>query len=185
MASTKYSLAQTIIFDEENNGFESFVSYHPEMMVSIGTVLCSFKDGVLYTHDDEPFYNNFYGVQYDSTITPVFNQNELEKKTFLAVEQLATQAWDCPEIITSSNEYLKVKQVSELIVEDFAELEGNYNASFLRASNSEGGLLEGSSLKGNLMSIKFRAVNENPPNNTLISLNLVSVKAIDSPLTNK
>lgn len=185
MASTKYSLAQTIIFDEENNGFETFVSYHPEMMVCIGTLLCTFKNGVLWTHDDEPYYNNFYGEQFDSYITPVFNQNELQKKTFLAVEELATQAWDCPEIITSSNEYQKVKQVSELIEDDFVEQEGVYNASFLRASNSAGGLLEGSSLKGNLMSVKFRAINQFPPDNNLISLNLVSVKSIDSPLTNK
>lgn len=184
MAATKYSPAQTLIFDEEANRFESFASYYPEMMVTLGTMLCSYKDGVLWTHDDEPYYNNFYGVQYDSTITPVFNKSETDKKTFLTIEQIASQAWDCPEIITGSNEYQKVKQTSRLIVENFDELEGNYDASFLCASNSRGGLINGSSLKGNLMSVKLRAIIPPPPDNLLVTLSLLKITSINSPSNN-
>lgn len=174
--------SQTMIFDEENNRFESNVSYIPEMMVTLGTMLCSYRDGDLWTHDDEPHYNNFYGVQYNSTITPVFNKQPIDKKTFLAIEEIATQAWDAPEIITGSNEYLKVKQTSNLVVADFEELEGNYNAAFLGATNSLGGLVDGSSLKGNLMTIKLRAIIPNPPNNNLVSFSLITVKSIISQL---
>lgn len=172
--------SQTLIFDEEGNRFESFVSYLPEMMVTLGTTLCSFKDGVLWTHDDEPNYNNFYGVQYDSFITPVFNKAVIDKKTFMAIEEIASQAWDCPEIVTASNEYGTVKQTSNLVVSDFEELEANYNADFLGATNSLGGLVDGSSLKGNLITVKLRAIIPQPPDNNLVSLSSVLVKSINS-----
>lgn len=172
----------TLTFDEEYNRFESFLSFKPEMMVTLGTTLCAFKDGILYTHDDDGFYNNFFGVQYDSYITPVFNRQELDKKTFISMEQIASQAWDCPEIITGSNSYGKVKQTSNLIVEDFEELEGNFDAAFLGASNSIGGIINGDSLKGNLMSVKLRAIIPEPPDNLLVTLSLVKLKSINSPL---
>lgn len=184
LEATNLLPVQTITFDEDEKGFESFWTLYPEMMCTLGILLIAFKDGNIYTHDDAG-YNNFFGVQYDSSITPVFNQNELEKKTFIAVTELASDIWDCPEIVMSSNEYGKVKQLSELAEVDFEELEGDFHASFLRASNSIGGLLEGSSLKGNLASIKFRKKMLPPPNNNLVTLNLVSVSSIDSPLTNR
>ncbi len=174
--------SQTLIWDEEGNRFETFVSLFPEMMVTLGTTLCSFKDGILWTHDDDDHYNNFFGVQYDSYITPVFNKMELDKKTFLAVEEIASQPWDCPEIITGSNSYGKVKQTSNLIEDDFEELEGNFNAAFLGATNSIGGLIDGDSLKGNIMSVKFRATIPDPPNNLLVSLELIKLKSINSAL---
>ena len=184
LEQTQTDLPYTITFDEDSKGFESFLTMYPEMMCTLGTLLVSFKDGNLYTHDDVG-YNNFFGVQYDSSITPVFNKNELEKKSYTAVSELASEVWDCPEIITSSNEYGRIKQTSELIEADFGELEGDFHASFLRASNSDGGLLEGSGLKGNLCSIKFRKKMLPPPNNNLITLALITVSTIDSPLTNK
>jgi hypothetical protein len=185
LEATTDSLAQTLTYDEERNGFDSFVSYNPEMMVNLGVLFVSFKDGVLWTHDNEPFYNNFYGVQYDSTITPVFNQNEIKKKTFIAVTELASQTWDCPEIETNSNVSGGIKQISNLAISDFDEKEGDYHASFLRATNSPGGLIDGDTLKGNIIKIKLRAINEQPPNNHLVVLNLVTVSSIDSPMTNK
>lgn len=174
--------SQTLIFDEEANRFESFISLHPEMMVTLGITLCAFKDGVLWTHDDDTHYNNFFGAQYNSDITPVFNKGESDTKTFTNIEQLASQAWDCPEIITSSNSYRKIKQLSNLIPEDFEEVEGKFVAAFLGVSNSIGGVVDGDTLKGNLCSIKLRAIIPPPPNNLLVSLDLVRVKSINSPL---
>jgi len=185
LEATNVSAAQTLTFDEERNSFDSFISAHPEMMVNLGVLFIMFKDGVLWTHDDDGKYNNFFGVQYDSSITPVFNQAEIQKKTFIAISELSSQAWDCPEIETNSNVGGTTKQLSELNESDFVEKEGDYHASFLRASNSPGGLIEGDTLKGNLIKIKFRAVNQDPPNNGLIVLNLVSLSSIDSALTNK
>ncbi len=175
--------SQTLIWDEEGNRFETFVSLFPEMMVTLGTTLCSFKDGILWTHDDYDHYNNFFGVHYPySNITPVFNKNEVSVKTFETIEQLASQAWGCPEIVTSSNSYRKVKQISSLIASDFDELEGKYNTAFYCDANSIGGLIDGGTLKGNLMSVKLQATIPEPPNNLLVSLVLIQIYSIDSPL---
>lgn len=168
----------TLSFDEEQNMFESFLSFYPEMMCSIGTVLVSFKNGGLYTHDATT-YNTFFGTTYDSTINPVFNQNTLEKKTYLAISEVASEVWDCPEIETSLNSYGTTKQQSILIEQDFVIKEGVHHAGFLRDSNSQGGLIEGDSLKGQYISIKFR---KQIPTN-LVTLNILSLEYIDSPLT--
>lgn len=183
--STPDSPAQTLIWDEEGKRFDSFVSYHPEMMVQLGTLLVTFKDGNLWTHNQDGNYNNFYGVQYDSYITGVFNKNVLEKKTFLNINEIATEIWDCPEIETSSNSYGNTKQASLLITDDFADLESNFSANFLRDINSNGDILNGDVLKGNWIKIKLRAKNQPPPNNNIITLSLVSVSYIDSYFTNR
>lgn len=184
LESTQTAESKTIVFDTERNCFDSFISFYPEMMVNLGVLFIGFKNGDLWTHDNTG-YNNFFGIQYDSSITAIFNQLEIQKKTFISVSELSSQIWDCPEIETSSNVYGTIKQISELSVVDFEEKEGDYHAGFLRASNSQGGLIEGDSLKGNLIKINFRAKMQEPPNNDLVTLNLVSVSNIVSPLTNK
>lgn len=161
-------------------GFESPYSYHPEGVVSLNNLLVTFKNGQLWKHDSDTM-NNFYGTQYNSSITPVFNKNEQDKKTFIAVEEVASVVWDCPEIVTASDEFGTTKQTSKLVVNNFAKLEGNYNASFLRATNSQGGWLNGSSLKGNLCSIKFRAINPTQ----LVNLNIIKVTSINSALNSR
>ena len=171
--------AYTLYFDEKSNTFDSFLSYHPEMMANVGTLLVSFKDGNIYTHDAG--YNTFYGQTYDSEIKFVFNENALQKKTFLAVSEVASQVWDTPEIKTDINSYGTIKMKTSLIDSDFAELEGNYEATILRDENSPGGILNGDTMKGKYMTIKFRV--KQPT--SLITLNVVSLKYIDSPLNNR
>ncbi len=172
--------AVSITFNEKINGFESFLSMHPEMMCNLGVLLISFKEGELYTHDNAN-YNTFFGVVYDSSITPVYNQNTLEKKTYLAISEVASEVWGCPVINTSINSFSTTKQQSNLIDSDFEQKEGVFHASFLRDENSQGGLINGDALKGNYLTIKFR---KQIPTN-LVSLDITSLYYIDSPLTTR
>lgn len=174
------SPAQTLLYDENGNAFDTFVSYHPEMMTTLGTLFISFKNGNLYTHNS-PIYNNFYGVQYDSNVTFVFNENALDRKTFMSVAQVSSNVWAVPEIKTDINSYSNIKMQSNLVESDFALLEGSYEAAILRDQNSIGGLLEGDSMKGKLMTMKF---NISQPT-SLVSLNLVSLRYINSPLNSR
>lgn len=179
------SASQTLTWDEEGNRFDSFVSYHPEMMCQLGVLFVTFKDGNLWTHDDEPFYNNFYGTQYNQSITGVFNKDVLQKKTYLSLAEVTSKIWACPEIETTISSYGALKQQSELIEQDFVEIEGNFNASFLRDKNSIGNLLNGDVLKGNWVKIKFEAENQQPPLNNIITLSVISLYYIDSPLNKR
>ena len=175
--------AATISFFETNTaqqGFESRFSYLPEGINSINNLLVTFKNGNFYRHNSTT-YNNFYGVQYDSTITPVFNQNEINTETYTVVQQIGNTVWDCPEIETSAKAFGSTNQLSSLSVADFEGFEGKYDASFLGASNSIGGLVEGDALKGNLCTIKFRAQSAAQ----LVTLELISVASINSSLNIK
>lgn len=180
LEETPTSPAQTIVFDEDSNTFESFISLFPEMMTTLGVLLISFKNGQLYTHDST-VYNNFFGVQYDSNISIVFNSNPYEKKTFHAVSEVASQVWDCPEVVTDNFSYGTTYQTSVINSARFKKLESNYHANIPRDSNSRGGLVNGSIMKGNYAKIKFRA--QNPTD--LVTLSLVSLTSVDSPLTAK
>jgi hypothetical protein len=170
--------AQTLAFNEDRNSFESFLSYKPEMMVSLGTTFASFFEGHLWTHDSTT-YNNFYGYQYDSTVTFVFNDVPLQKKTWQNLTLLASGIWDCPEIITNVNSYGATPQTSNIGTSEFQILEGQPTTTFKRATNSRGGKINGDFLKGSYVVVKFRKQNAS----SLEYLNTISVYYVGSPLT--
>lgn len=162
----------TLTFNEvrdEMEGFESFVSFAPEYMVSIGTLLCSFKNGALWTHDNTTLMSNFYGVQYPASITLVFNKDVELKKKFLAVSYQGNTVWASPtngNITTSMvNPQTGLFQQSQLISVDYEVNEGLYYAALWRDANSGANpviaLLEGDFLNGNWIAIKFTYTGNN------------------------
>jgi hypothetical protein len=181
-ALTYHQDPYTISFDENANAFESFYSYFPEMMGELSVTLFSFKNGQIWKHGTTP-YCNFYGSQYNASITNVFNTNSLDKKTWISIMETGSNAWACPAIYTQMNTggSTSLKQQSELLNTDFVSLESEYQASFLRDSNSPGGLIEGDSLKGNYIVLKF----ENASANSFVYLNSATTKYINSPLNNR
>lgn len=174
---------KTIIFNEsrdESEGFECFTNYYPESIGSLGTLLATFKDGSIYTHDDTSF-NTFYGNSFESSITPVFRGNEIQKKSFVSLMESASDVWDCPSIETQLISHTTVPQQSKLVANNFARKEGQFHAPLLRDINSAGGWVNGSSLKGNYIIIKFR----NAITNKLVFLSSAIVKFNNSQLNNK
>ena len=172
------SPAQTLSFDEESNAFESFLAYAPEMFGVLGVLLIAYKGGNLYTFDNS-IYNRFFGVDYESSVTLVFNDKPLLKKTWNAISQVSSGIFDAPVIYTDTKSYGNQRQESNLIESDFTLMEENPEASFLRDTNSIGGIIEGDFLKGNICVIKLRKADAQ----NLIYLSLVSVRYLNSPLT--
>jgi hypothetical protein len=170
----------TISFDEMANAFESFYSYYPEFYGCLDTKLFSFKNGEIWAHNNTSTYCNFYGVQGDAFITTVFNSGALDKKTFISLMETGNDIWECPVIYTQM-ETEGTRQESELATADFSTLESEYHASFLRDSNSPGGLVEGDSLKGGYIVIRFEKISAN----SFVYLNSATVKFINSPLNNR
>ena len=175
-----YQAPYTISFDENANAFEAFYSYFPEFMGEVNVTLFTFKNGQIWQHGTSP-YCNFYGTQYSASITNVFNTASLDKKTWISVMETGSAIWACPVIYTQMNSYGTTKQESELLESDFQTLETEYHASFLRDTNSQGGLLEGDSLKGGYIVIKFEKTNAN----SFVYLNSATTKYINSPLNNR
>lgn len=172
------SPAQTISFDEESNAFESFLSYAPEMFGVIGTLMLAYKGGDLYTFDSDT-YNQFFGEDYESTVTFVFNDKPLLKKTWNSISQVGEGIFDAPLIYTDTKSYAAQRQESNLLPSDFILMEDNPTAAFLRDINSIGGIIDGEILKGNLCVVKLRKQDAG----NLIYLSLVSARYINSPNT--
>lgn len=173
---------QTMGFDEARNSFTSPYSFAPECIVCAENTLYSWRNGRMYIHDVTTAggMNKFYGITYDSFITRVFNAGLIEKKSWMSLTEVSNSLWDCPVIYTNSMSYGNTPQQSNLIQQDFENLESNYSASFLGDINSVGGVL-GDVLKGNLIVIKFRATNP-----TSISiLSAINLYFIDSPYTSR
>jgi hypothetical protein len=177
------SHAQTISFSESRNdtdkpSFESFLSFKPDCMVSLGVLFASFKDGQIWTHDSGT-YNSFYGESYESSVTFVFNDNPLLKKTWMNITEVASVIWDCPEIYTNVYSYGTTQQQTNIAEEEFEVLESNPAASIKRDINSIGGKWSGDFIKGNYCAITFRRQQASE----LVYLNTVSVYYKQSQLT--
>lgn len=170
---------ETLRFNEHKNAFSGFYDFAPDNILCAENMLYSWRNGLMYIHDNTGAYCNFYGTQYEPSWRKVYNKDLLQKKTWMALNEVSNIIWDCPEIYTRLVSAGTVQQ-SNLITQDFAELEGQYSASFLCDSNSLGGLINGDSLKSELIVIKFRV--QASQASRLVTLSLVSVRYIDSQL---
>ena len=82
----------TVTYSEKARGWVSLKSFTPEQGLSLNNEYYTFKNGQLYIHHDNTTRNNFYGVQYDSTVTVVFNDMPEAVKSFGALNYEGTQA---------------------------------------------------------------------------------------------
>lgn len=145
-------------FNEPRNGFASFYDYAPDWIICAEDVTYSWKDGLMYIHNNESAsnYSQFYGFRYFPEITLVFNDKGMITKTFDWCSYQANRFWESPangDIVTSQpNPQTSLPQISQLKAVDYEINEGKYNASFLRDANSGQNpaiaVLEGDFLKG-------------------------------------
>jgi len=90
----------TTSFDPSVNGWPSFLTYKPEQIFSVQNDFYSMYNGKLYKHystitPDGVTVNrsNFYGVQYDSSISFVVNDNPANSKSFQTIAYEGTSGW--------------------------------------------------------------------------------------------
>ena len=88
----EYGNNTTISFEEASNGWSSRKSYVPENGISIDTKLYSFKNGLIWEHDKNSLYNNFYGIQYNSYLTLLFNEEFNSVKGFKTINYTGTES---------------------------------------------------------------------------------------------
>ena len=86
--------ASTLTYSQKMGGWTSRFSYLPEFMVSMNNYLYTFKDGNLWRHRSSIVNrNNFYGTDYDSIVTPVFNDSPLDAKMFKTISLEGSTSW--------------------------------------------------------------------------------------------
>jgi hypothetical protein len=88
-------MAYTLSFSEDSKGWTSFFSFIPEKMIGMNSYFYTFKNGNLYRHNSNNTRNNFYGVQYNSKLTGVFNVENGMVKNFKTVSLNSDDSWSC------------------------------------------------------------------------------------------
>ena len=84
----------TVSYSQNSSGWPSFYSYIPEYMIGMNNYFYTFKGGNLFQHNTNSLRNNYYGEQFHSQITSVFNQNPLENKIFKTLNLESNDAWE-------------------------------------------------------------------------------------------
>lgn len=83
----------TLTYSEGVEGWPSFYSFYPDMMIGMNNYFYSFKGGNLYRHNVNETRNNFYGQQFNSTIQSVFNDAPLDNKIFKTLNLEGNESW--------------------------------------------------------------------------------------------
>ena len=156
------STPYTFGFNEFRNAYTSFYNYSPEWITTAENMVISWKDGVLYTHDNTANYCNFYGVQFKPSLTSIFNQYGQIKKRYNTITMLGNKVW-APD--TNGDITTNLGQRSKLAVSDFLFKDDKIHAAFKRDAGAGAGtdaaLYNGNVLKGNWASIKLQPANGN------------------------
>ena len=85
----------TLAFDDDIKGFPSFFTFKPDQSVSLKNNFYTMKNGVLYLHHSiNAKRGNFYGQQYDSSVTFVFNPKVSMSKVFKTVNYEGSNGWE-------------------------------------------------------------------------------------------
>jgi hypothetical protein len=121
----------TLTYNKNVEGWTSFFSYHPEMMLGMNGAFYSFKGGELYKHNTNVNRNNFYDVQYSSKVTSVFNKEPLTIKNFKTIATYGNSPWNCTVITDLST--------GEIDSSYFVEKEGNWFA-YIRSLSGDDNL---------------------------------------------
>ena len=101
---------KTLSYSESAKGWPSFYSYLPDYMIGMNGFLYSFgptinsdgtvSGGNLYRHNTNEERNNYYDVQYSSTLTGVLNIEPKTIKLFKTMSYESDDAWECTSLLT-------------------------------------------------------------------------------------
>tara|TARA_R110000803_G_scaffold192624_1_gene255509 strand:- start:344 stop:1150 length:807 start_codon:yes stop_codon:yes gene_type:complete len=91
---------KTLSYSQDVTGWPSFYSFIPDYMVGMNSFFYTFRGGNLYRHNTNLTRNNYYNVQYNSTITSVFNREPSTIKLFKTMSYESDDAWECTSLFT-------------------------------------------------------------------------------------
>ncbi len=124
----------TISFDESVKGWTSFHSYMPDNMVGMNNEFFSFKNGDLYIHHSRNVdRNNYYGVQYPSTLSMVVNEQPSEIKIVKAISYEGNFPWNAElkAYVSNTDNFIS----SSIDASEFVQKEGHHYAHTRRNEN--------------------------------------------------
>jgi len=83
---------ESLSFKERVDGWPTRLSFEPEAAVSLNNEYYTFKNGEIWEHSNQT-RNRFYGVQYPSSVTTIFNDSPSSIKNFKTLSYEGTPHW--------------------------------------------------------------------------------------------
>jgi hypothetical protein len=166
---------ETLAFSERTNRWTTFYSYLPEFMSGSNVDLVTFKDGNIWLHNSNETYNNFYGEQFTSRVTPVSNQDPSDIKVYIGTEVESNNRWS----LKATNQH---GQETELREDDFEVVEDVFWSELLKDKNTpiDDPLIEGDDMRSHSMLMEFES-----KDTVFTKLFSIGVKWFKSEYTNK
>lgn len=130
----------TISFSEKNKGWLSFFSYVPDWFIRLGNNFYTVKNGQLWIHHDSenPVMNNFYGVQYNTSIKTVFNDAASDDKAFKTLVLESNQKWNAQLATNYTNSSIADAEFNTRESRQFAFIRQNENSEDLSGGATQG-----------------------------------------------
>lgn len=95
---------ETISFDEQADGWSTRKSFIPEVGISMNNMYYTFKDGIMWSHDN-PVRNKFYNDAIaKSSVQVVFNEEPSKIKNIKAMSYEGSNGWTTPLIATDQQD---------------------------------------------------------------------------------
>lgn len=131
-------MANTIAYSDSSQGWTSFFSYIPEKIIGMNSFLYTFKGGNLYRHNTNETRNNFYGQQFTSKVSGVFNLDPTSVKNFNTFSTDNDTPWNCTFYTDLSKGHILSSQFVEKEGGYFAYIRSSSNSNDLRLRSSQG-----------------------------------------------
>ena len=116
----------TLSYSSNAQGWPSFYSFEPEYMRGMNSFFYTWKDGDMYRHNTNAIRNNYYGVQYSSTMQSVINDSPQNIKLFKTMSLEGDRSWECTALSTNLS-------VGSMLDTYFEEKEGEW-FTFIRSN---------------------------------------------------
>lgn len=177
---------ETVVFCDQE-GSRRWISkyrYAAEYYAYSNMELISFKDGELWVHERNPIHNNFFGVQYNSEIAFVSNENNAKIRNFMALVVDGSDVWFSPnagDITIPPSVAYPTGMSSRLLKTKFRRVATDWYADFakdLNTPNKPNPIVNGRDLVGHV--IKIKLINDSLDE---VSLKSVSVRYIFNEFT--
>jgi len=142
-------MEKTLSYSEQAQGWTSFFSYIPDMMIGMNSYFYSFKNGELYKHNTNASRNTFYKEWFDkinqpllaynpSTVTAVFNVEPLTVKNFKTIATYGSSSWDCTVTTDLSTGFMDSSYFEEKEGNWFAYIRNNSGDENLKLRSAQG-----------------------------------------------
>ena len=153
---------KTVAFDEDINGWTSLFSFKPTFAGSLRENYYTFKNGNIWQHYvpvNVSNFCNFYGVQYNSTVTLVFNPNVSESKNFNTINYEGSTGWAMTSLYTNSDNAISIGSSiiptnlgdlqNQLFTNSFKNKENKFFGNIINnTSPTQGEIIYGQSMSG-------------------------------------